>query len=44
MFLSPPVGCGTVKDLIAGSGIELVGRGTHEFKGRPGILHLYAVW
>jgi class 3 adenylate cyclase len=34
---------GTVKDLIAGSGIELVPRGTHELKGIPGEWPLYAV-
>ena len=34
---------GTVKDLIAGSGIELTDRGTHELKGIPGNWQLYAV-
>jgi class 3 adenylate cyclase len=34
---------GTVKDLIAGSGIELADRGTHELKGIPGHWHVYAV-
>ena len=34
---------GTVKDLIAGSGIELADRGTHELKGIPGEWHVYAV-
>ncbi len=34
---------GTVRDLIAGSGLELVDRGTHEFKGMPGNWHVYAV-
>jgi class 3 adenylate cyclase len=33
----------TVKDLIAGSGIELDERGTHELKGVPGEWRLYAV-
>jgi hypothetical protein len=32
-----------VKDLIAGSGIELVPRGTHRLKGIPGEWQLYAV-
>ena len=34
---------GTVKDLIAGSGIELADRGTHELKGIPGEWRVYAV-
>ncbi len=34
---------GTVRDLIAGSGIDLVDRGTYEFKGIPGDWHVYAV-
>lgn len=34
---------GTVKDLIAGSGIELKDRGTHELKGISGDWHVYAV-
>jgi pimeloyl-ACP methyl ester carboxylesterase len=34
---------GTVKDLIAGSGIELVPRGVHQLKGVPGEWPLYAV-
>ena len=34
---------GTVKDLIAGSGIELADRGTHQLKDLPGDWHLYAV-
>ena len=34
---------GTVKDLIAGSGIELVERGTYELKGIPGEWRVYAV-
>jgi len=33
----------TVKDLIAGSGIELDDRGAHELKGVPGEWRLYAV-
>jgi class 3 adenylate cyclase len=33
----------TVKDLIAGSGIELDDRGAHELKGVPGEWKLYAV-
>ncbi len=33
---------GTVKDLIAGSGIELSDRGTQELKGIPGDWKLYA--
>jgi class 3 adenylate cyclase len=33
---------GTVKDLIAGSGIELLERGVHELKGVPGEWHVYA--
>jgi class 3 adenylate cyclase len=33
----------TVKDLVAGSGIELAERGTHELKGVPGEWRLYAV-
>jgi class 3 adenylate cyclase len=33
----------TVKDLIAGSGIGLEERGTHELKGVPGEWKLYAV-
>jgi class 3 adenylate cyclase len=34
---------GTVKDLIAGSGIELADRGVHELKGIPGEWRLYGV-
>jgi class 3 adenylate cyclase len=34
---------GTVKDLVAGSGIEFDGRGEHELKGVPGIWRLYTV-
>ncbi len=33
----------TVKDLVAGSGIEFEERGEHELKGVPGIWQLYAV-
>ena len=34
---------GTVKDLVAGSGMEFTDRGTHELKGVPGEWHLYSV-
>ncbi len=34
---------GTVKDLIAGSGIELADRGVRELKGIPGDWRVYAV-
>jgi class 3 adenylate cyclase len=34
---------GTVKDLVLGSGIELVDRGTHELKGVPGEWRLFAM-
>ena len=33
----------TVKDLVAGSGIELDDRGEHELKGIPGMWQLFAV-
>jgi class 3 adenylate cyclase len=33
----------TVRDLVAGSGIEFEDRGTHELKGVPGEWRLYAV-
>jgi class 3 adenylate cyclase len=33
----------TVKDLVAGSGIEFEERGEHELKGVPGKWRLYAV-
>jgi pimeloyl-ACP methyl ester carboxylesterase len=33
----------TVKDLVAGSGIEFEDRGVHELKGVPGAWRLYAV-
>lgn len=33
----------TVKDLVAGSGLEFVDRGEHELKGVPGAWRLYAV-
>jgi class 3 adenylate cyclase len=34
---------GTVKDLVAGSGIEFEDRGAHKLKGVPGEWRLYAV-
>jgi class 3 adenylate cyclase len=34
---------GTVKDLVAGSGIEFEARGEHELKGVPGSWRLYGV-
>jgi pimeloyl-ACP methyl ester carboxylesterase len=34
---------GTVKDLVMGSGIEFVERGSHELKGVPGTWPLFAV-
>jgi class 3 adenylate cyclase/alpha-beta hydrolase superfamily lysophospholipase len=34
---------GTVKDLVAGSGIEFSDRGDHELKGVPGTWRLFAV-
>jgi class 3 adenylate cyclase len=33
----------TVKDLVAGSGIEFDDRGEHELKGVPGIWRLFSV-
>jgi class 3 adenylate cyclase len=33
----------TVKDLVAGSGIEFEDRGFHELKGVPGEWRLFAV-
>ena len=33
---------GTVKDLVAGSGLEFEDRGVHELKGIPGEWRLYA--
>ena len=33
----------TVKDLVAGSGIEFEERGIHDLKGVPGEWRLYAV-
>ena len=33
----------TVKDLVAGSGIEFTDRGEHDLKGVPGTWHLYSV-
>ena len=32
----------TVKDLVAGSGLQFEDRGEHELKGVPGAWHLYA--
>ena len=34
---------GTVKDLVAGSGIEFDGHGEHELKGLPGSWKFFAV-
>ena len=34
---------GTVKDLVAGSGLEFEDRGSHELRGVPGEWRLYAV-
>jgi len=34
---------GTVKDLVAGSGITFEDRGVQVLKGLPGEWHLYAV-
>ena len=34
---------GTVKDLVAGSGIEFEDRGAHELKGLPSEVRIYAV-
>jgi class 3 adenylate cyclase len=33
----------TIKDLVAGSGIEFVDRGTHALKGVPGEWQLFGV-
>jgi hypothetical protein len=33
----------TVKDLVAGSGIEFHDRGEHELKGVPGTWRLFTV-
>ena len=33
----------TVKDLVAGSGIEFGDRGEHELKGVPGVWRLFAL-
>lgn len=33
----------TVRDLVAGSGIQFADRGTHDLKGVPGEWHLFAV-
>jgi hypothetical protein len=37
------LGSGTVKDLVAGSGLTFEDRGVHTLKGLPGEWHLYAV-
>jgi len=34
---------GTLRDLVAGSGIEFSDRGLHQFKGVPGEWHLWAL-
>jgi class 3 adenylate cyclase len=34
---------GTVKDLVAGSGIDFEDRGEHQLKGVPGAWRLFAV-
>jgi class 3 adenylate cyclase len=33
----------TVKDLVAGSGIQFADRGVHSLKGVPGKWHLFVV-
>jgi class 3 adenylate cyclase len=33
----------TVKDIVVGSPLELVDRGTHELRGVPGEWRVYAV-
>ncbi|MGH3110580.1 MAG: hypothetical protein ACRDQT_06655 [Gaiellaceae bacterium] len=33
----------TVRDLVAGSGLQFEDRGSHELKGVPGEWRLYAV-
>ena len=33
----------TVRDLVAGSGLEFAGRGEHELKGVPGTWRVYAI-
>jgi class 3 adenylate cyclase len=33
----------TVRDLVAGSGLELADRGEHDLKGVPGAWRVYAV-
>ena len=33
----------TVRDLVAGAGLEFADRGEHELKGVPGSWHLFAV-
>jgi class 3 adenylate cyclase len=34
---------GTVRDLVAGAGLDFEGRGEHELKGVPGTWKLYAL-
>jgi hypothetical protein len=36
-------GAGTVKDLVAGSGLAFEDRGTRELKGVPGEWRLFSV-
>jgi class 3 adenylate cyclase len=33
----------TVKDLVAGSGVEFMDRGVHDLRGVPGAWRLFAV-
>jgi class 3 adenylate cyclase len=33
----------TVKDIVAGSGIDFADRGEHRLKGVPGVWQVYAV-
>jgi hypothetical protein len=33
----------TIRDLVAGSGLQFEDRGTHELKGVPGAWHMYRV-
>ena len=33
----------TVRDLVMGSGFEMVSRGTHELKGVPGTWEVFVV-
>jgi len=37
------LGSSTVKDLVAGSGIDFMEHGVHELRGVPDSWHLYAV-